>query len=164
MSDFSQSTAPSSELLEPCGRLESSRPSWRNPSGVLRHYGRRLGFLRLLQVYFASIVVLNVVALLFLSHGQIVFVFGDYLGFTDAIFSGVVVWLIMRRKRLARPFVCIGSLVIFTLSVADTLMLVNAGTSLATSLTHLRVMSLPVALYFFFSRRVRATLTCPFDH
>jgi uncharacterized membrane protein len=103
-----------------------------------------------------------VIALLFLSHGQIVFGFGDYLGFADAVCSGVAVWLISRRKRAARPFIVSFSLGIFAVSILDTVLLIHGGASLTALAGHLRVMSLPIAVYFLCSRRVRLTLTSPF--
>jgi uncharacterized membrane protein len=119
--------------------------------------------LRLWQIYFISVVALNVGALLFLSHGQIVFGFADYLGFADAVFSGVAAWLIMRRKRVARLFVSVCSLAIFAASAVDTLLLLQRELSPLVALSHLRVMPLLVAAYFFFARRVRTALTSPFD-
>jgi uncharacterized membrane protein len=163
LSKLSSST-PSSEPFEPCLQPESSKSSpWRTPSRILRDYGRRLGFLRLWQIYFIAVVALNVVAMLFLSHGQIVFGFGDYLGFADAVFSGVAVWLISRRKRAARLFIAGFSLGIFAISVFDVVLLIRGGAPFTALAGHLRIMSLPIALYFLCSRRVRLTLTTPFD-
>jgi uncharacterized membrane protein len=163
--DLSKSSrsVSSSESFEPYVQSESFDSSWQDSPGTLRRYGRRLGFLRLWQIYFISVVALNVGALLFLSHGQIVFGFVDYLGFIDAVFSGVAAWLIMRRKRVARPFVCVCSLMIFTASAVDTLLLLQREFSPLIFLGHLRVTPLLVAIYFFVSRRVRTALTSPFD-
>jgi uncharacterized membrane protein len=133
------------------------------PSSVLRPRGEKLGFLRFWQVYFISVVAFRITQLLFISQEQASFGFDDYLAFCDVVFAGIAAWLIMERKRVTRPFVCAYCLSMLIVEVIGDILLLRAGLILVIIVSLSRVLLLLSAVYFFFSRQVRAKLVMPFD-
>jgi uncharacterized membrane protein len=126
-------------------------------------HSHKLGFLRFWQVYFGSVVAFRLVQLLFFSHEKVAFEFSDYLVLCDVVFAGVVAWLIMERKRVTRPFVCVYCPLMFAVEVISDIVLFDADSLVIVAITFSRVVFLSAAVYFFFSRKVRTKLTRPFS-
>ncbi|MDR2587507.1 MAG: putative ABC transporter permease [Coriobacteriales bacterium] len=126
-------------------------------------HSHKLGFLRFWQVYFGSVVALRLVQLLFFSREKVVFEFSDYLVLCDVVFAGVVAWLIMGRKRVTRPFVCVYCPLMFVVEIVSDIVLFDANSLVIVAIAFSRVVFLSAAVYFFFSRKARTKLTRPFN-
>jgi uncharacterized membrane protein len=124
---------------------------------------QQLGFLRLWQVYFVSVVAFRLTQLLFISREKVSFGFDDYLVLCDAVLAAVTAWLIMERKRVTRPFVCVYCSLMLAVQVVGDILLLHAAPITVVAIGFARLMPLGAVIYFFFSRRVRAKLTRPFN-
>ena len=66
---------------------------------------KKLGFMRVLQFFFAFNVVVTISLLAFLIKGSYELEFSNILDFVNLIFDSISFWLIWQRKRLARHFI-----------------------------------------------------------
>ncbi len=121
---------------------------------------KKLGFLRVIQVFSAFNVVFTVSLLAFLIKGSYELEFSNLLDFVNLIFDAVLFWFIWQRSHATRAF-----------ALAFTLFNILSGTiyNLATGTFDLSqqvwMSGLDIALFVYFltSRRVKAVLTRPFS-
>ena len=66
---------------------------------------KKLGFMRVLQFFFAFNVIVTISLLAFLIKGSYELEFSNILDFVNLIFDSISFWLIWQRKRLARHFI-----------------------------------------------------------
>ena len=121
---------------------------------------KKLGFMRLVQVFFAINIVITILLLVFLVKGDYDLDYVDILDFFNLIFDGVAFWLIWKRKSAARVFI-IG----FALFNIITGTIVNIAGGSFDILNQIILSSLDIILiaYFLTSRRAKAVLTQPFS-
>ncbi|WP_080797465.1 putative ABC transporter permease [Arabiibacter massiliensis] len=121
---------------------------------------KKLGFMRLLQVFFAINIVLTISLLVFVVKGGDELGFGEILDFVNLVFDGVSFWLIWQRKRLARHFIIAFSL--FNIVVGS---IYNLATGQFDLIDQLLASASDIILlaYFLTSRRAKAVLTRPFS-
>ncbi|MBC2889809.1 putative ABC transporter permease [Gordonibacter massiliensis] len=121
---------------------------------------KKLGFMRLLQVFFAFNVIVTIALLVFLVKGNYELGFEDILDFVNLIFDGISFWLIWQRKRLARYFIIGFSLFNIVLGTAF-----NIATGVFNPADQLLACTSDIILlaYFLTSRRAKAVLTKPFN-
>ena len=121
---------------------------------------KKLGFMRLIEVFFACNVVFTISLLVFVVKGGDELGFGEMLDFANLVFDGVSLWLIWQRKRLARHFIIGFSL--FNIVVGSAY---NLATGQFDIVGQLIASSSDIILlaYFLTSRRAKAVLTQPFS-
>ena len=121
---------------------------------------KKLGFMRVIQVFFALNIALTVSGLVFMIKGSYELEFADILDYANLIFDGICFWLIWHRYRATRGFVIAFSL--FNIVVGTTYNLATGsfdllGQVIASS------SDLILIAYFLTSRRVKAVLVRPFS-
>lgn len=120
---------------------------------------KKLGFMRVIQVFFAINVVLTISFLVFMIKGSYELWFSDILDFANLIFDGVSFWLIWYRYRATRGFVIafslfnivIGSIFNMAMGTFDTFEQIILSSS-----------DIILLIYFLTSRRAKAVLVRPF--
>lgn len=120
---------------------------------------KKLGFMRVIQVFFAINIVLTIAGLVFMIKGSYTLGFSDILDYTNLIFDGISFWLIWHRYRAARTFTIAFSL--FNIVVGSAF---NLATGTFNLLDQLIASSSDIILlvYFLTSRRAKAVLVHPF--
>ena len=121
---------------------------------------KKLGFMRLLQFFFAFNIVVTISLLVFYIKGSYELEFSDILDFVNLIFDGISFWLIWQRKRLARHFIIGFSL--FNIVIGTGF---NIATGQFSPLDQLYACTSDIILFLYFltSRRAKAVLTQPFN-
>ena len=120
---------------------------------------KKLGFMRIIQVFFAINIVITVSLLVFTIKGSFELGFSDILDFANLIFDGISFWLIWHRYKATRAFVIAFSL--FNIIVGS---IFNLATGSFDLIYQLIASSSDIILlaYFLTSRRVKAVLVHPF--
>lgn len=119
---------------------------------------KKLGFMRLIQVFFSINVVITIALLSFLIKGEYELGFDDILDLVNLIFDGVSLWLIWHRKKATRTFIIGFSL--FNIIIGTSF---NIATGAFDPIHQLLSCSSDIILFLYFltSRRVKAVLTQP---
>lgn len=120
---------------------------------------RKLGFMRVLQVFFALNIVISVLSLTVLAKGSYEISFNELLDLFNVIVDGVFFWFIWQRYRTTRAL-SIG-LSLFNIFVGTGYNLATGAFDFAMQLS-LCAGDIIVLLYFLTSRRAKAVLTVPF--
>ncbi|WP_418252711.1 putative ABC transporter permease [Gordonibacter urolithinfaciens] len=120
---------------------------------------KKLGFMRIIQVFFAINIVITISLLVFTIKGSFELGFSDILDFANLIFDGISFWLIWHRYKATRAFVIAFSL--FNIIVGS---IFNLATGSFDLIYQLIASSSDIILlaYFLTSRRVKAVLVHPF--
>ena len=120
---------------------------------------RKLGFMRVLQVFFAINIVLTISMLVFYVKGSYTLGFSDALDLVNLLFDGISFWLIWQRKKYTRAFIISFSL--FNIVIGS---IYNVATGSFDVVGQLIASSSDIVLlaYFLTSRRAKAVLTQPF--
>ena len=121
---------------------------------------KKLGFMRVLQFFFAFNVIVTISLLAFLIKGSYELEFSNILDFVNLIFDSISFWLIWQRKRLARHFIIGFSL--FNIFIGTAFNIATGHFSLVGQLFSCTP-DLILLAYFLTSRRAKAVLTQPFD-
>lgn len=121
---------------------------------------KKLGFMRVIQVFFALNIALTVSGLVFMIKGSYELGFSDILDYANLIFDGICFWLIWHRYRATRGFVIGFSLFNIVVGTAY-----NLATGSFDLLDQVIASSSDIILivYFLTSRRVKAVLVHPFS-
>jgi uncharacterized membrane protein len=118
---------------------------------------KKLGFMRFVQINYALIVIVNVLALTLVVKGREVFGFDDYMSLAYVLCGGVAFWLLLRRKRAAKFFIIVFSaLSIIVGSIGDAV--INGYMDLDLLTNNGRWFDLIMIVYFLTSRRAKAVL------
>lgn len=120
---------------------------------------RKLGFMRVLQVFFAVNIVISVLSLTTLAKGSYEINFNELLDLFNVVVDGVLFWFIWQRYRSTRRL-AIG-LGLFNIFVGTGYNLATGAFDFGTQLS-LCAGDIVVLLYFLTSRRAKAVLTAPF--
>ena len=121
---------------------------------------KKLGFMRLLQVFFAINIALSVISLTTLIKGNYELGFNELLNLFNVIADGVLFWFLWQRYRTTR-WVAMG-LSAFNIVVGTGYNLATGVFDPSAQLT-LCLGDIIVLIYFATSRRARAALTEPFS-
>ena len=121
---------------------------------------KKLGFMRVIQVFFALNIALTVSGLVFMIKGSYELGFAEILDYANLVFDGICFWLIWHRYRATRGFVIGFSL--FNIVVGTAYNLATGsfdllGQGIASS------SGIILIVYFLTSRRVKAVLVHPFS-
>lgn len=121
---------------------------------------KKLGFMRVIQVFFALNIALTVSGLVFMIKGSYELGFAEILDYANLVFDGICFWLIWHRYRATRGFVIGFSLFNIVVGTAY-----NLATGSFDLLGQVIASSSDIILiaYFLTSRRVRAVLVHPFS-
>ena len=121
---------------------------------------KKLGFMRVIQVFFAINVVISILLLVFLIKGSYTLGFSEILDYTNLVFDGISFWLIWHRYRATRAFVIAFSL--FNIVIGS---IYNLTTGTFDFVGQLIASSSDIILlaYFLTSRRAKAVLVHPFS-
>ena len=65
---------------------------------------KKLGFMRVIQVFFAINIVITISLLVFMIKGSYTLGFADAIDYANLIFDGICFWLIWHRYRATRAF------------------------------------------------------------
>lgn len=120
----------------------------------------KLGFMRVLQVFFAFNIVATISLLVFLVKGSYTLDFSYYLDFMNLIFDGIAFWLIGQRKEAARWFIIAFSL--FNITTGSIFNVATGSFEVGYQLSS-SIFDVFLLLYFITSRRAKAVLTHPFS-
>lgn len=120
---------------------------------------KKLGFMRVLQVFFAINILLTLALSVFLIKGTYTMGFADVLDYLNLIFEAMAFWLIWQRKAAARQLIIAFSL--FNI-IAGTAANIAGGTFDPLNQLMLCVFDIILVAYFLTSRRAKAVLTEPF--
>lgn len=121
---------------------------------------RKLGFMRVLQVFFVLNIIFSVLYLTTLIKGNYELDFNEFLNLFNVIADGVLFWFLWQRYRSTR-WVAMG-LSIFNIVVGTGYHLVTDVFDPSSQL-FLCMGDIIVLIYFSTSRRVQAALTQPFS-
>lgn len=121
---------------------------------------KKLGFMRVIQVFFAINVVITISLLVFMIKGSYTLGFADAIDYANLIFDGICFWLIWHRYRATRAFVIAFSL--FNIVVGSAYSLAT-GTFDPVSQLISSSSDIVLLAYFLTSRRARAVLVHPFS-
>jgi uncharacterized membrane protein len=124
---------------------------------------KKLGLLRIWLVAMAISVASNVFALILFSERQQQLSFDDFLVYADVVCSGVSVWLIVKRKQIARHFICSYCAIIVAVGIAGDILIDQGNINWTLFIDHGRAGFIVCFAYFFSSRRVKEVLTVGFD-
>lgn len=121
---------------------------------------KKLGFMRVIQVFFALNIALTVSGLVFMIKGSYELGFAEILDYANLVFDGICFWLIWHRYRATRGFVIGFSLFNIVVGTAY-----NLATGSFDLLDQVIASSSDIILiaYFLTSRRVKAVLVHPFS-
>lgn len=121
---------------------------------------KKLGFMRVIQAFFAINVVITISLLVFMIKGSYALGFSDVLDYANLMLDGVCFWLIWHRYRATRAFVIAFSL--FNIVVGSVF---NLATGTFDPIGQLIASSSDIILlvYFLTSRRAKAVLAHPFS-
>lgn len=120
---------------------------------------KKLGFMRVIQVFFAINVVITISLLVFAIKGSYELGFPDILDLVNLIFDGISFWLIWHRYRATRAFVIAFSL--FNIVFGSIFNLATGSFNLVDQLIA-SSSDIVLVVYFLTSRRARAVLVHPF--
>ena len=121
---------------------------------------KKLGFMRVLQFFFAFNVIVTISLLAFLIKGSYELEFSNILDFVNLIFDSISFWLIWQRKTPGRAISSSGSACSTSSSEPPS---TSRPVTSALSASCSRARRLILLAYFLTSRRAKAVLTQPFD-
>ncbi len=121
---------------------------------------RKLGFMRVLQVFFALNIVFSLLYLTTLVKGDYALVFDDLLDLFNVIADSVVFWFLWQRYRATRQLAM--GLSVFNIAIGTGYNLITSSFDLGSQLA-LSIGDIVVLIYFATSRRARVVLTTPFS-
>jgi uncharacterized membrane protein len=124
---------------------------------------KKLGLVRFWLVLMATSVIINVLALTFFAGKNQQISFDDLLIYADVVCAGVSVWLLVKRKRAARVFICTYCVVIALVGFTGDILVNQQAVSWQLFINHGRGISLACFAYFFAARRAKQVLTVPLD-
>lgn len=120
----------------------------------------KLGFMRVLQVFFSINVALSLGLLVFTVKGSHELDFAEILSLINLVFDGVSLWLIAQRKNAARVFIIGFSL--FNIVGGSVYGLATGSFNLFAQLGS-SSLDIVLIVYFLTSKRAKAVLTQPFS-
>lgn len=121
---------------------------------------KKLGFMRVLQVFFALNIAFSIISLTTLIKGNYELDFAQMLNLLNLMFDGVLFWLIWQRSSVARYW-AIG-MTTFNIVIGTAVNLASGTFELGTQLS-LCAFDILVLVYFITSRRAKAILVQPFS-
>lgn len=119
----------------------------------------KMGFMRVLMVYYAISLLLMMAGLCLVPGQEIAYNWETARTTTSLIIDVIGLWLLSNRMRAARGF----SIVVYAANVALSVTLAVISPTDFSSLVLAVVPDLAIVAYFVFSRRVKAVLIAPFS-
>ena len=116
----------------------------------------KLGFMRVVQVFFALHVVGTLVALILTSRDTIVYSSLNIIDWVMVVLEGVALWFFLNRYKVGRPFVIVISIIGIAAQTINEVM--ETGTFSLSTMVFQNFFYLFLMCYFIFSKRVKAVL------
>ena len=119
----------------------------------------RLGFLRVIQVFYLFNMLIMITGLIFAHRNSITYDFTELFDWANLVFVSINFYLIHRRLEITRKWVIVFSVVKIALNTIHILVLSGIHPSTIGTVVLMSLWDVIVLLYFIFSKRVRLIMT-----